>query len=106
MKREFPKGMLKDWGLPYGFDAVEVEAEILAKKETDTSRWHQHHHLVFVAPDDGKVWRVGYSSALTEIQDMQPWDSEDVHVNMGDTVTGVEVEPATVVVTIYQPVED
>lgn len=107
IKRKFPKGLLKDWGLPYGYDSTDVEAEILSDEAIDNGRWHEHHHLVFVAPDDGKTWRVGYSKGLTEIQDMQPWDSEDNHVDyMTKAIEGVQVEAVQVTTTHYRPIKE
>lgn len=102
MKREFAKELLMEWGLPWDVYGTPP----LLNEEHDSGRWHQHHNLVFMAPDDGKVWQVGYSTALTELQDMRPWDDEDAHVNTGGTITGVEVRAVEKVVTIYQPVED
>lgn len=107
IKRKFPKDLLKDWGLPYGYDATEEEAQILSDEAIDSGRWSEHHHLVFVAPDDGKTWRVGYSKGLTEIQDAFPWDDEDSHVDYTTkTIQGVQVEPVEITTTHYIAVEE
>jgi hypothetical protein len=100
-KRKFQKDLLREWGLPW----TVMNRNPLRDEAIDSGRWHEHHELVFVAPDDGKTWRVGYSSGLTEIQDMQPWDDEDVHVNSDGTIDGVQVEPYERVVIDYKEVE-
>lgn len=107
IKRKFPKDLLKDWGLPHGYDAGDVEAEIISDEVIDSGRWQEYHHVVFVAPDDGKTWRVGYSRGLTENQEMQPWDSEDHHADyQTGAVEGVQVEPIQVTTTHYRPIEE
>lgn len=106
MKRKFPKDLLKSWGIPHGYGHAPHEATILLDEEVDSGRWHQYHQVVFIAPDDGKTWRVGYSSGLTEIQEMQPWDDEDNHVDLDGTVEGVEVEPFEITTIGYRPVKE
>lgn len=105
-KRTFPLTLLKDgWGLPHGYGATEQEAEILSDEVFDSGRWHEFHHLVFRAPDDGLLWQVPYSQGLTEVQDNYAWDSDDIHVDEDGNVEGVQVEPVQVTVTHYKPVE-
>lgn len=95
IKREFPKALLKDeWDLPFGIDNIVISDDI-----TETSRWSEHHTLLFRAPDDGKVYEVWYSRALTEYQDEAPWEYDDL-------VTGKEMVKKTVTIEKYVPVEE
>jgi hypothetical protein len=100
-KRKFSKDLLREWGLPWDVYGTPVTRD----EVIDSGRWHEHHEVVFMAPDDGKTWRVGYSAGLTEIQEMQPWDDEDTHVDLDGMVEGVQVEPYERVVIDYKEVE-
>lgn len=96
MKRKFPKALLRnEWDLPYGADGVEVISDDIS----DTSRWSEHHTLIFRAPDDGKVYEVWYSKGLTEYQDESPWEYDS-------EVEGTEMVKKTVTIEKYVPVED
>lgn len=91
IKRKFPKALLKEWDLPYE-GAIEDEIE-------DTSRWSEHHRLVFKAEDDGLLYETSYSRGLTEYQDEQPWEYET-------EITATQVEKREVLVYKYLPVEE
>lgn len=89
--RKFPKTLLQEWGLPRE-TAIEDEIE-------ETSRWSEHHRIVFKAEDDGLFYETGYSQGLTEYQDESPWEYED-------EITAKQVELREVVVSKYVPVEE
>ena len=65
---------------------------------TDTSRWSEHHEIVFQDDNTKKFYMVGYSCGLTEYQDESPFDNER------DEIECVEVEPKPVEVIKYVPV--
>lgn len=95
VKRIFPKALLtEEWGLPHGDADVVISDDI-----EDTSRWSEHHTLIFKAPDDGKVYRVYYSTGLTEYQDESPWEYDT-------EIEGVEMVKRKVLVYKYLPVEE
>lgn len=98
--RDIPVETLKAWGLPYGYDWEEVKAEILDTTAEGSGRWESYHSVVFVAPDDGKTYSVGYSEGLTEYQDQRPWEDEGENV----TCTLVEKTTRTVEITEWKPV--
>lgn len=102
MKRKFQVALLKEWGLPYG---IVEPGSILQDEAIDSGRWSEFHHLVFRAPDDQCLWRVGYEVGLTELQDQRPWDSEDTHVDLDGTVEGVRVKVKRVTTITYVPKE-
>lgn len=91
IKREFPKALLKEWGLPY---EGAIEDDI-----TETSRWSEHHTIIFKAEDDGLLYEAWYSKGLTEYQDESPWEYDE-------TVTATRVEKRKVLVYKYLPVEE
>lgn len=97
--RTFTREQLEEMGVPYGWDAEPgKEAEILREQQTDTRRWVSWHEVLFVAPDDGKVYAVDYQQGLTESQDgVDLWDDED-------TITAVEMEPYEITVTEWREV--
>lgn len=88
--RTFPKALLHEWGLPWD-GAVEDEIE-------ETSRWSEHHRIVFKAPDDGLFYETGYAKGLTEYQDETPWEYET-------EIVGTEVVKRKVLIYKYIPVE-
>jgi hypothetical protein len=101
-KRKFPRSLLRGtWGLPYGAPGVAV----INDEHFDSGRWSEHHRLIFIAPDDEKMWRVEYATGLTEIQDHRAWDDEDPNVELDGMVEGVQVEPYERVVIDYKEVE-
>lgn len=100
MKRKFEVAALQMWGLPWGMaDGRLIEDEVI-----DSGRWTEYHQVVFRAPDDDKLWRVGYEVGLTEMQGSRPWDEDDTHVDADGYVEGVHVEPHEVTVVQYRPV--
>jgi len=90
-KREFPKEELLAlvWGDdPPGYEKIE-------EHQTGTSRWSNHHALVFRY--EGELWRTHYSVGLTELQDQEPFEY--------DEPVAYRVEPYEITVTKYRPVE-
>lgn len=72
--RKFTHQELEDLGLPYNpVDRVGVRADT----EGYTSRWMQHHTIVFTHPDGTGPWGVNYQSGLTEYQHCEPFEYED-----------------------------
>lgn len=102
MKRAFAKELLKEWGLPW----KAMHRNPLQDEVIESTRWSEHHALVFMAPDDFKIWQVEYQKGLTELQYQDLWDGEDPNINPDGTVEGTEVRPIEKIVTIYVPVED
>lgn len=101
-KRKFPRSLLRGtWCLPWGAPGVRVVQDELF----DTNRWSEIHRLIFVAPDDDKMYRVEYQTGLTELQDHRAWDDEDPNVEIDGMVEGVQVEPYERVVIDYKEVE-
>jgi hypothetical protein len=93
VKRKFPKALLKnEWGLPYG-----GAAEVIVDDIAETSRWSEHHDLIFKAPDDGLLYRTYYSKGLTEYQNEVPWEYES-------EVEATQVEAYEHVIIGYRPV--
>lgn len=97
--REFTREQLEEMGVPYAWDAEPgKEAEILHTEQIDSRRWVSIHEVVFRAPDDGRVWSVGYQEGLTEMQDGTDLWFDD------DTVTADEMEAVEVTVTEWRKV--
>lgn len=96
--RTFTREELEDIGVPYSYDAEPGKAaEHLHEEQVATHRWESVHKIVFRAPDDGKTWCVKYFCGLTEYQDSDLWNYEDV-------ITATEMEPYEVAVTRYRKV--
>jgi len=43
----------------------------------ETSRWSEHHEIVFKYLPTGKFYMASYSKGLTESQDESPWEYGD-----------------------------
>ena len=72
------------------------EAEIISDTIDDTSRWSEHHTLIFKIGDD--YFRAYYSRGLTEMQDESPWEYDKmVEVKL--------VKPVEVTVIQYEEAE-
>jgi hypothetical protein len=106
MERLFSVSLLKSWGLPYeaatpleGVSQDEDIAIVYQDEQFDSSRWSAYHDLVFVAPDDRKMYEVQYSIGLTEELDESPWEYLS-------TVIGAEVEPYEIKAVAYREVRD
>jgi hypothetical protein len=67
MKKFTPDYLVDVLGLPEGA----VEDTIY-----DTSRWSEHHRIVFL-DFDGQHYETTYSCGLTEYQDEGPWEYQD-----------------------------
>lgn len=91
-KRVFQVEQLEGWGLPFGGPMVDDHV-------FDTGRWEEFHHLYFMAPDDGLLWRVPYDRGLTEAQEQQPWEDQT-------SVVGTRVEPYERTITDYREVDE
>ncbi|MFF1625603.1 hypothetical protein [Streptomyces sp. NPDC058272] len=99
--RTFTREQLEEMGVPYEWDAEPgKEAEILHTEQVDSRRWVSIHEVVFRAPDDGRVWSVGYQEGLTESQDGTDLWFDD------DTVTAVEMDLVEVTVQEWRKVAD
>lgn len=88
--RTFPKKDIWDgWWDP----AVEIiEDEIF-----ETSRWSEHHRVVFKYGD--KHYRTAYSQGLTEYQDETPFEYQE-------TIEATEVHQVERVVKVWAAVQD
>lgn len=65
-------------------------------EQVDEGRWQVHYSVVFRAPDDGRLWEVGFQRGATEMQECDRWYDEQ-------EITATEVEPYVVEVTKYRP---
>lgn len=72
--------------------------EVLEDEVVDTSRWSEHHSLVFKELATGKCYEVDYSCGKTENQDESPWEHD------GDKIFVTEVEPVEVKTIKFRPV--
>lgn len=92
--RTFTRDELEEMGLPDCSHTVHVEQV----DERRWYRWYSIHHCIFRADDDGPLWRVKYYEPLTELQEHDTWNDQE-------TITATQVEPYTVEVIRYRPVE-
>jgi hypothetical protein len=73
--------------------------EVLEDEVVDTSRWSEHHELIFKELATGKCYSADYSCGKTEYQDESPWEHD------GDMIEVVEVEPVEVKTIKFRPVQ-
>lgn len=96
--RVFSRDELEAMGVPH-FPASS-KAVKLHQEEIEQRRWVSVQHLVFRAPDDGRIWRVEYLEGLTEHQDdTDPWDYES-------EVSADEVHPFQVFHTMWMTLNE
>ncbi|WP_042170161.1 hypothetical protein [Streptomyces sp. NBRC 110035] len=107
--RTFTPDQLETMGLPHDMvDAAYVAehpeytaehpgaAIELHREYVESRRWESVNELIFRAPDDGKAYRVHYREPLTEMQDSDPWNSDQ-------SVEAVEVEQYDRTVKAWRP---
>lgn len=75
-------------------DELELPYSAIKDKITDTSRWSEHHEIIFNY--DGKFYRTYYSQGLTEYQDEAPFE------NSPDEIECTEVELVEKTIKIWQ----
>lgn len=78
-----------DWANATGDPVVHVA-------DMGSGRWYRYEQVVF--KHDGQLWQIDRQRPLTEIQENDPWNGEDV-------VTATLVEPYEVTVTKYRAVQ-
>lgn len=90
MKKFFESDYLKNT-----LDLPDSEYAI-SDKIIDSDRWNIKHELLFICPEDGKVYQTFYRVGATEMQDEGPWEYDEV-------VEATEMELAAVIEKKYVP---
>jgi len=70
--------------------------EIISDTIDDTSRWSEHHTLVFKMGD--LFYRAYYSQGLSEMQDESPWEYDD-------EIEVTPVRPVEKTIIVYEEIK-
>jgi hypothetical protein len=85
-----------------GFTENGIEYMVIQKEQIDTRRWVSSHELTFQIIENEKIsyWLTTYERGLTEQQDTQPWDDDEVSAFEAEKVT------RSITVTEYNQILD
>jgi hypothetical protein len=67
---------MKKFSKDYLVEELDLPCDVIEDDIFDTSRWSEHHWIVF-KDTDGKHYETCYSCGATEMQDEPPWEYDN-----------------------------